>query len=133
MIKLLVVLLAAVASTSVFAEWIKVGRGNADFFLYADPMTIHQDGNSVKMLAMTDFKVTHVAGGLSFLSIKSQREFDCKDRKARILSFAWYPKNMGNGVAVHTDDEAFEWESVRADTTIEALWKIACSGCPSCQ
>jgi len=118
--------LLVLASSEVFAEWVKVGGGNPNSDLYVDSSTIRKNGNMVKMWDMTDFKSTRVGGGLSYLSIKTQHEFDCKDQKARILSFTWYSKNKGNGAAAHTDNQAFEWETIPAETARAALWKVAC-------
>lgn len=123
-----VVLALAVLSGTASAEWTGVGKGNSSFNLYADPSTIDREADLVRMSDLADFKLPRVAGGLNYLSIKSRHEYNCRDRKSRILSFTWYSKNMGNGVAVHTDDEPFEWESVQANTTSEALWKLACGG-----
>ena len=125
--QVLLVVLAVVSATA-SADWTKVGTGNSDFTLYSDPSTIDREADLVRMSDLADFKLPRLAGGLSYFSIKTRHEYKCKERKARILSFTWYSKNMGNGVAVHTDDEPFEWESVQANTTSEALWKIVCGG-----
>ncbi len=123
--QVLLVILAVVSGTA-SAEWMKVGKGNSDFTLYSDPSTIDKEADLVRMSDLADFKLPRLAGGLSYFSIKTRHEYNCKDHKARILSFAWYSKNMGNGVAVHTDDEPFEWEPVQANTPSEALWKVVC-------
>jgi len=128
LLRRLIPLFVAFVTTGAFADWTKVGHGITDFDLYADPSTTDKEGDVVRMSDLLDLKWPRVVSGISYLSIKTRHEYNCKDQKARILAFSWYPKNMGNGVPVHTDDEAFEWEAVPANTTSDILWNVACKG-----
>ena len=66
------------------------------------------------------------AAGKSYLSEKSQSEFDCKEEKVRILAFTWFDGRMGRGKVVVSDSDLGKWSPIEPGSIGEALWKIAC-------
>ncbi len=127
--RLLLILLLAVVSSSVMAEWVEVGVN--DFIgstFYADTGTISKSGNKVKMWVMYDYKTAHDVGEDfgKYMSTKSHNEYDCKETKVRVTYQARFSKNMGKGKKEVETSANFEWYSVVPDTHDELLWKIAC-------
>ena len=95
MYKVFLMLLLAVVSSSVRAEWVMVGSSDAST-TYADPATISKAGNIVKMWWMDDFKKADAAAnGKAYMSMKGQDEFDCKREHSRQLYFSFYSELKG--------------------------------------
>lgn len=122
---ILIVLLAMVSS-SVAAEWVEVGRNEISTF-YADPATIRKTGNMVKMWDLLDFKAVQARPyGTPYLSQKTQQEYDCKEEQTQIIDLLRYAENMGKGEVASTDSDSGKREPVRPGTASAALWEFAC-------
>ena len=83
------------ACNSAQAAWNLV-TSNEEASVYAEISASSKSGNIVKMSDITDFKQR--VAGVNYSSVKSQREYDCKDKKSRTLSYATMSKNMAGGV-----------------------------------
>ena len=124
--KKLTLLLLLLVSTSVFAEWTKVG-GTDDMTSYADFGTIKRKGNKVKMWGLYDFKTVQKVGNDSFLSSVSRNEYDCEEETVRLLDFYWYSGNMRQGeIVVSSTNLKRESKSIMPDTFNDDFLKIAC-------
>ncbi len=87
--KLLLILMLAVVSSSAIAEWVEVTEGGEEtetITAYADPDTIRKTGNRVKMWVLVDYKKDEEEFGI--LSARLKEEYDCKEKKQRILFMA---------------------------------------------
>ena len=112
----------------VFADWTQIGE-SIDYTGYVDLATIQRTGSVVKMWDLMDYKTPRRGLGLSFLSQQGQSEYDCKSKKMRVMSFAWFSGNLGNGQILHNSTANLstqKWNLVLALSTSEALWNIAC-------
>ncbi len=112
----------------VFAEWTQIGE-SIDYTGYVDLATIQRTGSVVKMWDLMDYKTPRRGLGLSFLSQQGQSEYDCKSKKMRVMSFAWFSGNLGNGQILHNSTANLstqKWNLVLPLSTSEALWNIAC-------
>ena len=125
--------LLTVASNSVMAEWVRVGTNEAvNLTIYADPDTIRKVGNNVTMWNLLDFSAVQRSSGstnfpgTSYLSVKAQHEYNCKEEQQRILVYYWYSKNMANGNVVFSDETIDEWIPVHPYSTKEILMNYAC-------
>ena len=125
--RLLMGLMLVMTAGAASAEWTLVGD-NYLFFQYVDRATIRRNGNFVKMWDLSDYKtVQKAAGGESYLSGKTQWEFDCKDEKVRSLAFTWFGGQMGSGKVVYADgDVRGKWQPIEPGSVGETQWKIAC-------
>ena len=125
---ILLMLLAIVSSGAAGAEWLKVGKSADDGFdYYADPATIHREGDKVNMWIVFDYKTPQVVSDKRFLSSKLQFEYDCKNKRVRNLYATVHAENMGNGNAVASVNlPAAEGEPVSPGNIQEGFWKIAC-------
>ncbi len=111
------------------AEWTKIGAASnaADAFtLYVDLATIQRNGKLVRMWDLQDFKQPQTLGEKKYLSEKTQIEFDCDARKARILAIVDFSGQMGIGEIIYSDGDASDWTVVAAKTTGEIEWNAAC-------
>jgi hypothetical protein len=120
--KVIVMLLLGLVSNTVMAAWTPVVQNGSDS-VYADISTISKTGNKVKMWDLLNM-TKH--SGDNYLSLKSLQEFDCKERKNRIVSYSTYSGNMGNGNMVKSSNRAHEWLPVKSGGVMEKLWNTAC-------
>ena len=124
--KKLTLLLLLLVSTSVFAEWTKVG-GTDDMTSYADFGTIKRKGNKVKMWGLHDFKTVQKFENYRYLSSLTRFEYDCEEETVRHLDFHWYSSNMGQGeIVVSSTNIKNEARSIIPESIDETLFKIAC-------
>jgi hypothetical protein len=124
--KVILMLLLAIVSSSAMADWVAVDH-NKYATGYANPATIVKDGNIAKMWTLVDCKTTtFFSGGSPFMSIKSQEEFDCKERKLRTLVYTLHAVKMGEGEVIFRDSNPRKWEPVLPGSAMEDFLKIAC-------
>jgi len=122
----LVVLLASVSGNAV-ADWVQVSRSEYAT-AYADPATIRRTGDRVKLWNLFDFKTIRVskASGKSYMSSKSQNEYDCSEEQSRPHYFSWHSENMGKGEVVVSSSDVGKWEPVPPGTMNEEIMGWAC-------
>ena len=129
--QLLLGLMLLVTAGAASAEWTFVGDtgdGGDDFIHYVDRATIRRNGNLVKMWDLKDYKTPQKSsGGDSYLSIKSQSEYDCKEEQMRMLALLLFSGKMGSGKVVYSTSEAsMQWQPISPVSIGETLWKVAC-------
>ena len=115
-------------SSSEAPKWVKVGGAETkDVVSYADPETMRRDANTVKMWSLLDFKTVQTSPtSKSFMSMKLQYEYDCKQERSRKIAHNFHLENMGGGEAAYSDSEPGKWEPINPGSIRETLWKFAC-------
>ena len=79
------------------------------------------------MSGMYDFRrQDFTPAGRGLYSTVVLREYDCGERRVRLLSSIDFAGPMGTGEAVDTSDRAGRWEIIVAGALDEAFWNIAC-------
>ncbi|MCX7142237.1 MAG: hypothetical protein NT123_14425 [Proteobacteria bacterium] len=127
----LLTLLIVFASGSAAAEWVAVG-GNDQSSTYVDPASLVRTADKVKMWHLVDFNAPQFkASGKRFLSEKLQYEYDCKDERARKLTFLSHSRSMGGGVMVEGDWHPQAWEPPPSGGVLDYLRKVACGKQPA--
>jgi hypothetical protein len=112
------------------AEWTKLAvssKAEDAFTLYIDIATIQRNGKLVRIWDLQDFKLAQTVDGQQYLSEKTQIEFDCEARKARVLSIIDTAGPMGTGKVAYSDGDVSDWTAVAANTLGEAEMKVACA------
>ena len=120
-------MLLALACQSAYASWDKVAElGNGR--IYAEATERRRDGDRVTMRALFDLNAALISktNGQPYVSQRLQSEYDCKEKRWRVLNSSWHSGNMGEGRMVEYLAESSKWEPVLPDSGVEALWKIAC-------
>ncbi|MBI3806300.1 MAG: hypothetical protein HY281_02115 [Nitrospirae bacterium] len=120
--------LLVLSSGPVSAGWVLTsGDDEAGLTVYVDPDSIRRKGNLVKMWQLYDYKTVQTVAGDSLLSIKRYNEFDCTDKRTRMLAYTWFSGNMASGKVVYSTPDEQQWEPVGPRTINHTLWKVACS------
>lgn len=128
MCKVILMMVLVVMSSSAMAEWVEVSSFPGGWIIfYADPSTSRasKNGNKVEI-----WSLTNINGGVGKgerLSEKSLFQFDCKEKKSRIIKFDSYEGRMGTGNIISKwENQNSQWEIVEPRTTRGELLKFAC-------
>jgi hypothetical protein len=114
-----------------YAEWVAVEK---DYLLpglqtvYIDPNSIRREGNVVTVWQLIDFKWMqgNPRGPTRFLSTKTQKQFDCADKRLRLLAFTEFSLGMGTGIPRDGYVGKDNWLPVEAESMSHALWEVVC-------
>lgn len=116
----------AAAGTAAAAEWVSLGdQGPAEVLV--DKASVTRKGDLATMWSLQELKTPGSAGGASYVSLKRQDEFDCKDPRTRGVQISAYPQPKGEGKAVASEKGSGKWDKIVPGSTNEVLWKIACA------
>lgn len=129
---LLQCLLLAFEDHQASAEWVaveKVYPVRELQTLYIDPATIRREGNLVEVWQLTDYR--WMQGGPKatprFLSTTTHKQFECTDKRLRLLAYTEFSHRMAAGNASNGYVDKDRWLPVEADSINEALWKALCN------
>jgi hypothetical protein len=116
----------------VYSEWVSVGgkveEGLTEYTVYVEPDTIRRNGDVVKLWALMDFYAMQTEPSPPYLSVQSQREFDCAEERVRLLVLTAFSGNMGSGKVVFSySDSDDQGISVEPGSVAQSLWKVVCS------
>lgn len=103
--------------------------------VYFDPDSIHREGNLAVLWQLTDYKWMQGNAGFGrfglgphrFLSTQTRKQFDCEDKRVRLLAFTEYSHHMGTGRPADGYVDQSQWLPIEPAGLNEGLWKIACS------
>ena len=122
--------LLVLSSVPAYAEWVALEK---DYFspglwtIYIDPDTIRREGNLVTVWQLVDFKT--MQGGRSptrFLSAKTHKQFDCAEKRLRLLAFTDFSGGMGTGIPADGYVDKDDWLPVEQESVTQALWEVVC-------
>ena len=121
----LITLLASMSNGAV-AEWVVVSESDTAT-TYAEPTSIRRIGKVVRILTIHDFKKarTDVNGNL-FTSSKSQEEFDCIQKRTRVVFYSSHAENLAKGKVVYRDATPNKWSPIKPNSAAEFLWEFVC-------
>jgi hypothetical protein len=124
--RLLLITFLLLSSGPAYAEWVLHGESESGTTVYADPATMHREGNLVKMEVLFDFKTIQTNAGVSYLSAKAQMEYDCAEQRFEGLEVIYFSGNMGSGNLLDRSSAKGKWLPVSPSSLDQALWKVAC-------
>ena len=112
------------------AEWKKLidSPTFGGLTVYIEPTSVHVDKGSglVKLWILYDYKTGQEGFPARYLSLKLQRQYDCKQERARMLAQSLFGGNMAQGDVIYESTDG-EWISVGPGTIGQALLGFACS------
>jgi len=128
MLKLFFMLLLIVVSNTAMAQWIKVftSDDNTSVF-YAAPSSKQDTGaETAKIWVLNDLNKEQLIDSKSYLSIISEKEYNCKDMQDRLLYSSYHTGNMGGREVVQSGSDNKQWAVIKPNTPGAAQWEIAC-------
>jgi hypothetical protein len=123
--KAILTLMLVAASGSALAVWELQGTDQSSY-LYADPTTIHKNGNKATMSDLVEYKTRQSENDVYYQSSRVEVEYDCDGKQYRNLSATLHPYSMGGGDAVSSFTSPDAWQPIPPGSGIEVLGNIAC-------
>jgi len=125
------VTLLFLSSAPAYAEWMAVEK---DYLLpglqtvYVDPDSIRREGNLVTMRQLIDFRWMQgsARGPTRFMSTETHKQFDCAEKRIRLLAFTEFSHRMGTGIRSDAYVDKGSWIRVEAESINQALWEVGC-------
>ena len=127
--KHLTLVLLFLATANAWGEWTRVGEVEIKerLTVYADAASMSRSGDIVSMWGMYDFSAPKLLRGKGeYRSIKFQNQFDCSQRRFRVLSVSWYAANMGSGEPIYSGNVGRQWTPASSGGADDGLWEAAC-------
>lgn len=128
--KLPLILILFLMSPCSIAEWNRVEIKVNGLRIYADYSTIRDtETGTVKMWDLTDYEKEVDSREVRYSSVKTLREYDCKERRYRDTAWAWYSGNMGEGKIVFSylnNGTPRDWNALEPSDVDFHLMEIAC-------
>lgn len=95
---------------------------------YIDRDTIHREDGLVTLWHLSDFRLSQGdrGGFRHILSTKTQKQFDCAEKRVRLLAYMECSRHMGTGLqnVGHVDSNI--WLAVEPESFNHVLWELAC-------
>jgi hypothetical protein len=114
------------------AEWVKVGDTRAlKFEKYIDPDTVKQSGPMAIMRQVWELGNLLEPGNAGTRSVKTLAEYDCQNRKLRVLKERWFDQPWAKGKELTPADlnkAASEWSAITPNSVGAAIIDIVCPG-----
>ena len=107
------------------AEWVRVG-GTHKYDGYVDMATIGPSDHAVTLWTMRDFTVTRQVARGAFRSMKTKKQYDCRNNRSRLLFSKYYAGQMGKGRLIYQGQGTKQWAKVVPGSESEAEWKVPC-------
>lgn len=107
------------------AEWVRVG-GTHKYDGYVDMATIGQMDRTVTLWTLRDFTVTRQVARGPYRSVKTKKQYDCRNNRSRLLFSKYYAEQMGKGRLVYQGKGTKQWAKVAPGSDGDAERKVAC-------
>jgi len=129
--RLLLITVLFLSTVPSHAEWVAVEK---DYLLpglqtvYVDPDAIRREGNLVTLWQLIDFTWMqgNPRGTPRFLSTKTYKQFDCAEKRLRLLAFTEFSRPMGTGISNDGYVDKENWIPIEPKSMNQALWEVAC-------
>ncbi len=129
--RLLLSTILFLSTVQAHAEWVAVEK---DYLLtglqtvYVDPDTIRREENLVTLWQLIDFTWMqgNPRGTPRFLSTMTHKQFDCAEKRLRLLAFIEFSRPMGTGIRNDGLVDKGNWIPVEPESINHALWELAC-------
>ena len=125
-----IALLVLLVSTVVCADWVKVdSAADTGANKFIDTKAIRQTGPMNTMRRVWELSNLAKRSLGQVLSIKSHVEYDCKDRRIRIIEVASFSEHWAQGErlsAPESDAKTGDWSDISNGSLGESIFKRVC-------
>ena len=109
--KAIVLSLMLLTMSPAWADWVNTDSTD-DATYYMDPATVRKDGNLRSAWTLQDYKERQSGGEMS---ARGRMEFDCKNKRFRVLSVISYSGPMGTGKILGMTGKSTSWSDDASD------------------
>jgi len=103
--------------------------------VYVDVEGLVRQGDVVVVRQLMDYRLMQGNTGFGrfgpgphrFFSTVTRKEFNCVERRVRLLAFTEFLHHMGTGQPADGYVDPSQWISIEPASINEGLWKVACS------
>ena len=121
--RILALLSLLLSSAPAVAKWVKISESDS-VTQYLDTATMKVDGHRRRVWKLQDLK-QHGHGGMK--SIRILEEYDCKEKRDRILSFFVHSERMARGQITMSNKGSGEWQYIGPETPSVTELKVVCA------
>jgi len=112
-------------------DWIKIDvrkdeKSALQFIRYIDPQKITKTGSNVRAWRLMVWKGAEPSFPSKNSSVKTFHEYDCKDRRTRLLEMTYFSRDMGTGTKTHETEGLYNWEPVTTGSLEETILNMTC-------
>jgi putative SOS response-associated peptidase YedK len=105
---------------------VEIGVVNS-YVTYVEPASIRKAESIVTMEHLWDFTVPqYTQGNKRFRSLKARSEYDCKEKRVRVLASSFYEGKQADGATIQEDANPSGWITIGAKSSWLPLWEHAC-------
>ena len=128
--KKLIPLLLLVVSATASADWVKIhGTADASPEKFIDTDAIRQTGPMNTMRRVWEISNLSKAAHNTVLSIKSYVEYDCKDRRVRVLEESKFSEHWAQGenlTVAGNEIKSGHWSAIGKGSVSETIFNRVC-------
>jgi len=107
-------------------KWEPITRNDQGLF-YIDPQSITLEDGHQKVWGALDYKKPQLTGdGKPYLSIQTQVQINCKQKKARVLHMTYFSGPMLTGQTVYRQGMLHEWLDIDPTSPIQKIARRIC-------
>jgi hypothetical protein len=108
-----------ISNTYAYAGWVLVQTSYDDnVIFYVDPDTIQRKGNTLRVWEKLEYKKPENYLNFTFQSARALVEYDCKEKKSRLLSQDYFSQPELKGKSVYNlNTPNAEWTFIPPQTT----------------
>ena len=117
--------LLLIMTSSAFAEWTLTSKSSG-LETYQDKSTISQTPTGVSVTELYSYKNPKKAMEIDYISAKYISEYDCKNRKTRVLMVKAYSEPMAKGKEVFSNAPEDNWIAVENRDMLEDQLNMMC-------
>jgi hypothetical protein len=129
-VKKLCAILFTLSAAIAHADWVKIDFKSSDQIeTFIDTNRIRQSGPMNTMRRVWELSNLLKPTPNNALSIKSQIEYDCKDRRVRTIEEAFFAEHFAKGDALTAGNQAIQlgaWRELRKGSVDEMIFESVC-------
>ena len=123
-------LLLLCVSASASGDWVKIhGTAESPPEKFIDATAIRQSGPMNTMRRVWEISNLARDASTNVLSIKNYVEYDCKDRRVRVLEESRFSEHWAKGedlTVTRNDTKVGDWSAIRRRSPIETIFNRVC-------
>lgn len=115
---------------SCHSKWVETGTTSESIYFY-DSDSVTRDNNLLSAWTMIDYlNEQQNLSGQKYLSVISERKYDCRNKKYSVISYLQYEGHFGTGKNISKgkiSKNEYQWSKIKNKSMIAKEWLIICN------